>query len=59
MSDISKCFGTGCLIKFQCKRFRAPADPFWQSYIAPPKKEFYNGYDKIEYCEMFWSDNDK
>ena len=36
MTDISKCSGMGCPLKYKCWRFRAPADPDWQSYVEPP-----------------------
>ena len=49
--DISKCTGEGCLLKEKCYRFVAEPNPYWQSYMAPPKKSVKN---KDE-CNYYWS----
>lgn len=46
MSGITKCTGRGCPVKELCKRFMAPPDPIWQSYMDPPKDP--------ENCPMWW-----
>jgi len=32
MVDISKCNGNNCTLKNKCYRFKAKANPLWQSY---------------------------
>lgn len=56
MADLSKCNGRNCRVKKECYRFTAPVNEFWQSWIEPPNKDFYNGDDKIEICELFIRD---
>lgn len=46
MADISKCVGTNCPLKDNCKRFLAKAG-YWQSYISVM-------YDASKGCDNFW-----
>jgi hypothetical protein len=47
MPDTTMCTGEGCEEKQRCYRFRAPADPHWQSYFEKPPVK--NGE-----CDYFW-----
>ena len=51
MTDISKCNGTNCKIKHNCRRFMTPSTSVWQSYIQGPVTQ--DG----ERCDMLLSIN--
>jgi hypothetical protein len=49
MADITMCSGLRCPLKDTCYRFKAKANPEWQSYFERPP------YDKkTGKCELYW-----
>lgn len=47
MADITMCLGDGCDKKEECWRYKAPANPYAQSY-------FYQSPIKNGKCISFW-----
>lgn len=52
MADITKCEGTGCIIKNDCYRFTAP-DSLRQAYFAKVPLETSRQHDGIT-CQYYW-----
>ena len=49
MADISKCKGINCPLKETCYRFTAIANPYRQSWFAPPVVDGK--------CDKYWEDD--
>jgi hypothetical protein len=52
MADITKCEGTGCIIKNDCYRYTAE-DSLRQAYFEKPPLETNRQHDGIT-CEYYW-----
>lgn len=52
MADITKCEGTGCIVKETCYRFTAP-DGIRQAYFIKPPLETSLQHDGIT-CNYYW-----
>lgn len=56
MSDITKCYGDGCLIKHKCRRYTAISNEYRQAYCTQPPIVYYDDGKKME-CALFWDDH--
>lgn len=52
MADITKCQGTGCIVKDSCFRYTAP-DGERQSYFTDPPLKASQQHDG-KTCEYYW-----
>jgi len=51
MSDLTKCSGIGCNLRFACYRFKAiPNEPYQYYFPAPPVKN----EGEVSQCDYFW-----
>ncbi len=54
MADITKCQGTGCIVKDSCFRYTYTApDGEMQSYFAEPPLKASQQHDGMT-CEYYW-----
>lgn len=53
MSDVTKCKGIGCNLKFGCYRFKAIPNELYQSYFREAPVETKD--DGIQTCGYFWA----
>ena len=60
MSDICKCYGTGCPFKDSCYRFTAEANPYRQSYFMEVPLKWLDFVQEgshnpiVAECEEYW-----
>lgn len=52
MTDITKCQGTGCIVKETCYRYTAP-DSERQSYFIEPPIQASRQHDGMN-CSYYW-----
>ena len=66
MPDISMCKGGSCLLRLNCHRYTATAEPLGQSFMTDPpyKMEFmldksFNNFGVVTLsCPLFWNNQD-
>ena len=52
MSDLTKCEGTGCIVKDSCYRYTAP-DSDRQPYFSTPPLKTSRQHDGVS-CNYYW-----